>query len=176
MAIIGLFYGSDTGNTETVAKNIQKSWGEDVVAIQDIAKTSQKDIEQYDFIIFGIPTWYYGEAQCDWDDFFPTLEKIDFTDKLVAIYGLGDQEDYADYFCDAIGTIADIISPRGAIIVGHWSTDGYDFTQSQGLVDDNTFVGLCLDEDRQPELSDERLAKWLIQIRDEMCIDQIIGS
>ena len=31
--------------------------------------------------MLGIPTWYYGEAQCDWDDFFPELEQIDFEDK-----------------------------------------------------------------------------------------------
>ncbi len=49
---------------------------------------------------------YYGEAQCDWDDFFPTLEEIDFNGKLVALFGCGDQEDYyAEYFCDALGTI-----------------------------------------------------------------------
>ncbi len=35
---------------------------------------------------------YYGEAQCDWDDFFPTLEEIDFNGKLVALFGCGDQK------------------------------------------------------------------------------------
>lgn len=78
-------------------------------------------------MLFGIPTWYYGEAQADWDDFFPTLEEIDFTDKLVGIFGCGDQEDYADYFCDAIGTVRDIIEPHGAIVVGNWPTEGYNF-------------------------------------------------
>lgn len=39
---------------------------------------------------------YGGEAQCDWDDFFPTLEEIDFTDKLVAIFGCG--INYAEAF------------------------------------------------------------------------------
>ncbi len=76
---------------------------------------------------------YYGEAQCDWDDFFPTLEEIDFNGKLVALFGCGDQEDYAEYFCDALGTIRDIIEPRGATIVGHWPTAGYHFEASKGL-------------------------------------------
>ena len=85
MAVVGLFYGSDTGNTENIAKMIQKQLGNELVDIRDIAKSSKEDIEGYDFLLFGIPTWYYGEAQADWDDFFPTLEEIDFTDKLVGV-------------------------------------------------------------------------------------------
>ena len=119
MAITGIFFGSDTGNTENIAKMIQKQLGKDVADVHDIAKSSKEDLEAYDILLLGIPTWYYGEAQCDWDDFFPTLEEIDFNGKLVALFGCGDQEDYAEYFCDALGTIRDIIEPRGATIVGH---------------------------------------------------------
>ncbi len=120
MAITGIFFGSDTGNTENIAKMIQKQLGKDVADVHDIAKSSKEDLEAYDILLLGIPTWYYGEAQCDWDDFFPTLEEIDFNGKLVALFGCGDQEDYAEYFCDALGTIRDIIEPRGATIVGHY--------------------------------------------------------
>ena len=99
MAITGIFFGSDTGNTENIAKMIQKQLGKDVADVHDIAKSSKEDLEAYDILLLGIPTWYYGEAQCDWDDFFPTLEEIDFNGKLVALFGCGDQEDYAEYFC-----------------------------------------------------------------------------
>lgn len=92
---------------------IQKQLGKDVADVHDIAKSSKEDLEAHDILLLGIPTWYYGEAQCDWDDFFPTLEEIDFNGKLVALFGCGDQEDYAEYFCDALGTIRDIIEPRG---------------------------------------------------------------
>lgn len=78
MAITGIFFGSDTGNTENIAKMIQKQLGKDVADVHDIAKSSKEDLEAYDILLLGIPTWYYGEAQCDWDDFFPTLEEIDF--------------------------------------------------------------------------------------------------
>lgn len=91
MAITGIFFGSDTGNTENIAKMIQKQLGKDVADVHDIAKSSKEDLEAYDILLLGIPTWYYGEAQCDWDDFFPTLEEIDFNGKLVALFGCGDQ-------------------------------------------------------------------------------------
>ena len=89
------------------SKNLSKS----AVDVFDIAKSSKADIERYDLLIFGIPTWYYGESQADWDDFFPELGEINFNEKLVAIFGCGDQEDYADYFLDAMGTLRDIIQP-----------------------------------------------------------------
>lgn len=173
MAIVGCFFGSDTGNTEHVAKMIQKEIGKNLIDIHDIAKSTKEDIEKYDFLLLGIPTWYYGEAQCDWDDFFPELEEIDFTDKLVAIFGCGDQEDYAEYFLDAMGMIRDIVEPKGAIIVGNWSTDGYDFEASKGMADDNHFIGLGIDEDRQPELTEERIKTWSKQVYEEMCLAEL---
>ncbi|TKL84905.1 flavodoxin, partial [Enterococcus faecium] len=113
------------------AKMIQKELGKNLIAVHDIAKSSKEDIAAYDLLMFGIPTWYYGEAQCDWDDFFPELENIDFNNKLVAIFGCGDQEDYAEYFLDAMGTLRDIVEPKGAILVGQWPTKGYNFVASK---------------------------------------------
>lgn len=173
MASVGLFFGSDTGNTEAVAKMIQKQLSKQLVHVQDIAKSSKEDIDNFDLLLLGIPTWYYGEAQCDWDDFFPELEEVDFEGKLVAIFGCGDQEDYAEYFLDAMGMINDIVTERGAIVVGHWPTKGYDFEASKGMADDNHFVGLGIDEDRQPELTEERVKAWSAQVFEEMCLSEL---
>lgn len=173
MASVGLFFGSDTGNTEAVAQMIQNELGKTMVDIYDIAKSTKEDIEQYSLILIGIPTWYYGESQCDWDDFYPELEEIDFSDKVVAIFGCGDQEDYAEYFLDAMGTVRDILQARGATIVGQWSTQGYEFEASKALVDDNHFIGLGIDEDRQPELTEQRVKQWCKQIYDEMCLAEL---
>ncbi len=69
MAIVGIFFGSDTGNTENIAKMIQKQLGKDVAEVHDIAKSTKEDLAAFDILLLGIPTWYYGEAQCGWDDF-----------------------------------------------------------------------------------------------------------
>ncbi|MBD1571863.1 flavodoxin FldA [Vibrio sp. S17_S38] len=175
MASVGLFFGSDTGNTEAVAKMIQKELGKQLVHVQDIAKSSKEDIDNFDLLLLGIPTWYYGESQCDWDDFFPELEGIDFSTKLVAIFGCGDQEDYAEYFCDAMGTVRDIVEAKSGTIIGYWPTEGYEFEASKALVDDDNFIGLCIDEDRQPELTDSRVKAWSKQIYDEMCLAELEG-
>ncbi|PLK59097.1 flavodoxin [Candidatus Palibaumannia cicadellinicola] len=171
MARVGIFFGSDTGNTENVAKIIQKQFGTHIADLFDIARSNKEDLEQYELLLLGISTWYYGEAQCDWDDFLPTMKKINFSGKSVALFGCGDQEDYAEYFCDALGTLRDIIEPHGATLVGRWSTASYDFQASKGLADDDHFIGLAIDEDRQPELTTNRVVSWVKQVRREWHFD-----
>ena len=58
MASVGLFFGSDTGNTEAVAGMIQKELGSHLVDVHDIAKSTKADIDSFDLLILGIPTWY----------------------------------------------------------------------------------------------------------------------
>ncbi len=41
------------------------------------------------------------------------------------------------------------------------------------MADDNHFVGLGIDEDRQPELTDERVKAWCAQIKEEMCLAEL---
>lgn len=168
MKSTGIFFGSDTGNTANIAKKIQEKLNPIHSDLFDIAESSQKDIEQYDKLIFGIPTWYYGEPQCDWDDFFPVLKKINFKDKVIAIFGCGDQEDYSEYFCDAMGILNKILINNQAKIIGRHSTVGYEFEASKALINKKYFVGLALDEDRQPELTESRLCHWIEKIKNIM--------
>ncbi|QJC34957.1 flavodoxin FldA [Enterobacteriaceae endosymbiont of Donacia piscatrix] len=168
MSKIGIFFGSDTGNTENVAFNIQKQLGSDTASVFDIAKVEKKDIEQYDMLIFGVPTWYYGEVQCDWDDFLPTLQKINFKNKNLSLFGCGDQEDYGEYFCDAISIIYNIVKKNKGNIVGYWPTKGYYFTNSKSLKNKDYFLGLTIDEDRQSKLTNSRIITWTKQISREL--------
>ncbi|RIY33748.1 flavodoxin [Psittacicella hinzii] len=170
MSLIGIFYGSDTGNTENIAKMLNDQLGNDLCDVYDIAKSTKEDLEKYNILLLGIPTWYYGEAQADWEEFFPTLKEIDFNDRVVAIFGCGDQEDYDCYFCDAMGEVADIVRDNGGIIIGYTSKEGYNFTSSKALQEDDTLVGLCIDEDRQPELTNERVENWCNQLKSELGI------
>ncbi|WP_024850869.1 flavodoxin FldA [Hydrogenovibrio kuenenii] len=171
MAQVGLFYGTDTGNTERVADMIKDKIGADIVDVYDIASASAADFAKYDKIILGQPTWYYGELQSSWDDFWDEFKGIDFTDKQVACFGLGDQADYAEYFLDAMGLMHDIALENGSIPVGYWSTDGYQFDESKAVTEDGEFfVGLAIDEDQQPEMTAERVDQWVDQVKEEMSL------
>lgn len=168
---IGLFYSSDTGNTETVAETIQNEIGEHIVDVHEVFDIDLPSLlTQYDFIILGVPTWYDGEIQNEWADKIDDISKVDLTGYKVAVFGLGDQEDWGEYFCDAIAELANKSQSSGATIIGHWPSEGYEFTESKALIDENTFVGLTLDEDRQPDLTDERIKTWLEQLKKELGI------
>ena len=68
MTKIGLFFGTQTGNTETIAEAIQTAFGGDSVAtLHNAADTEVTDLEEYEYLIIGCPTWNIGELQADWD-------------------------------------------------------------------------------------------------------------
>lgn len=169
---IGIFYGSDTGNTETVAETLRDEIGEDIVDVHDVFKIDLPEtIRQYDFIILGVPTWYDGEMQNEWADKLGDLEKTDLTDYKIAVFGLGDQEDWGEYFCDAMAPLALKAQQAGAMIIGHWPSEGYDFTESKALINEKTFIGLTLDEDRQSELTENRIKTWLELLKVELGVE-----
>lgn len=172
MAKVGLFYGSDDGNTEAVAQRIQARLGEDYCDIYDIADVTQLDFSGYERIILGIPTWDFGQIQSDWEEFWEDMAEVDFSAKKVALFGLGDQFGYGDFFLDAMGMLHDLIVKQNPIIVGYWPCDGYEFDASKAkLAEANMFVGLGIDEDQQPELTDDRLDRWCAQIHREFGLD-----
>lgn len=167
MAKIGLFFGSTTGNTQDIAERIQKEFGgEDVVKLYEISEVEDNEFEDYENIIIACPTWDIGQLQSDWEGYYPELDEVDFSGKKVAYFGAGDQEGYADNFQDAMGILEEKISELGGKTVGYWSTDGYDFNESQALRD-GKFVGLALDEDNQEDLTDERIGAWVKQLKGE---------
>jgi len=163
MSKIGLFYASSTGNTESIATQVkEKITGVDI-KLHNVSDCAADAMNDYDFIIIGASTWGEGDLQDDWEDYFVNLSKVDFSSKTVALFGLGDQEEYCDNYLDAMGTIYDEVVSNGARVVGSWSTDGYEHEESTAIRD-GEFVGLALDEDNQDDLSDDRITAWIEQI------------
>ena len=162
---IKLIYGSDTGNTELVTEDITKLL--DDVEVTTVADLTPEDWD-HDKFILGIPTWYDGELQSDWEDYFEEFKTIDFKGKVIALLGLGDQIGYDEWFCDGIGILAEVIIKNGGQVIGFTEKDdSYEFEDSKALVDDDTLYGLAIDEDNQPELTQERLKKWVEQLKKE---------
>jgi len=164
MKKIGLFYATSTGNTENMAYKIKEQLADLNITMHDVATTSDTAIAEYDALILGTSTWGDGDLQDDWEEYIDNLKNAELHGKTVALFGLGDQEEYPDYFLNAMGTLYEKVSALGANVVGTWSTDGYDFDDSTAVVDD-MFVGLALDEDNQDELSTERINAWTESIR-----------
>jgi flavodoxin I len=175
MARIGIFFGTDTGRTRLIAKQIAKKLGDAADAPVNIGRTTLADFLAYQALIVGSPTLGDGElpgqsvglSQPSWEEFLPQLAEADLTGKTVAIFGLGDQKKYAEEFVDAIGLLHDAFAARGARVVGRWPTAGYEFAASQA-VDGDEFLGLALDQHHQPVLTEQRIDTWLNQIKPEL--------
>jgi flavodoxin I len=157
---IGLFYGSDTGTTEEIVEKIKDAFSKEI-SLHNIAEASKEDMEKYDKLILASSTWGDGDLQADWEDFENNLENIDFSNKTVALVGLGDQEGYDDSFCNALGHLYNYV--KDAKIIGRTSTEGYEFEESTAVID-GEFIGLVLDEDNQDDLTDKRIETWVKQI------------
>ena len=161
----GIFYGSSSGKTARIAALIHEKLGANRSDLKDVAESNPDDLLEYNFLILGIPTWGIGEAQDDWKDFLPLLADLDLKGKKVALFGLGDQESYPGNFADALGKLYEVLLKTGCSFTGSWPVTGYAYEGSTA-VKGGRFVGLVLDEENQPELSEVRIEKWLKDIMD----------
>lgn len=166
---IGLFYGSTTCYTEMAAEKIQAEIGPELVELHNIKEAPLAKMADYDLLILGISTWDYGELQEDWGDLWDDLETVDLTGKTIALFGLGDQVNYSEWYLDAMGMLFEKLQDKGAHFIGRWPNQGYNFTASKAqTADGQHFIGLALDEDSQYDQSDERIASWSQQILEEL--------
>ena len=98
---------------------------------------------------------------------YKVLPNLNVEGKKVAVFGLGDQQSYGDYFCDAAGELYDLFKAKGCHMHGLWSTEGYEHIASKAEVGDGKFCGLMCDEDNQYDLSEERAKQWVAQLKAE---------
>jgi flavodoxin I len=167
---LAILYGSSTGHTEEVAEALRDLLGESTVsAFLNVAEVNPEDLAQYEVIIAGIPTWYSGELQDDWITLYSRLDDIDLSGSRIAVFGLGDASGYPLNFIDGAGIIYEKLTSLGAQGgFGFWPTDEYDFEESLARVNDSQFCALAIDEDNDSDLTAERLAEWVEQLRTEL--------
>ena len=164
MKKIVLLYWRKGGNTEKAAKKIYEMFKPGEIDIFDVASFDVDTIENYDLIILGGSTvgadhWSDASANNIWAAFFRKLEQHDLSGKHMALFGLGDQVLYPAHFVDDLGILKEEAEKVGATLIGQWPVEGYSFNDSDGA-ENGMFYGLALDEDSQPELTDERIKKW----------------
>ena len=165
---ISIIYGSDSGCTEEIAKRIGQKLDICDSLIKEVSETKEEDFTKFKTLILGVSTWYIGDLQYDWDNFFEEFKKIDFTGVNVALFGLGDQFGYSYNYVDGVGILAEVVLKNGGNVFGYWPNKGYQFDESRGLLDEETFYGLALDEDNEPEYTEERINGWVTKIREEL--------
>lgn len=164
-----LMYWPKEGNVEFCAKRIAKEYQD--IEIKSIDEVVEKDIESHSQLIIGCSTvgsetWNSTDNSDPWPAFMKQLDEVGIGKKSVALFGLGDQIRWPRHFVDGMAILQEEVLAKGAKIVGKWSVDGYDHEESEAQ-EGAYFFGLALDEDHQPELSEERIKKWVKQIKEE---------
>lgn len=166
MKKIGIFYSFNTVKTGQAVKMLVEELGEKNVELVNAESVTEDQFRRFDNLILGVPTWFDGELPNYWDEFVPALEDLNLGGKRVAIFGNGDQKNYAENFADGVGIMADLLEGRGAKIVGFTSAKGYTFESSRALRNDK-FAGLALDFENQPKQNKERIKNWVEQLEKE---------
>jgi flavodoxin I len=162
---IAILFGPTGGNTEKAARMVARAFGEGKTELIPVKDAQESDIQPYSRIIFGGPTvgthtWSDPNQKNDWDVFLTRLYKMNLKGKTCAVFGLGDQVSYSFKFADDIGVIADQIIQSGGKLVGLVDPEGYNFDESKAFRD-GKFLGLPLDEDNEPELTEKRINNWV---------------
>lgn len=168
MTKTAIFFGPEKGAVSRVAGLIRDLIGPEKAELVAVKNSTCMDFERFDQIIFGISTvgketWDGKPATTDWGRFLPQVAQGSFTGKTVAIFGLGDHITYASSFVDFMGLLAQELIKTGARIVGQVPVEGYEFDESAAIFD-GMFIGLPLDEDFEPELTEERVKNWILQL------------
>lgn len=155
----GIFYGSTTGTTESVAGQIAEKLGIAPADVHDVSKINADMVNAYEALILGTSTWGDGELQDDWYDGIKLLKGMDLKGKTVALFGCGDSESYADTFCDGMGVIYEDLKDSGCRFVGAVPDTDYAYSSSISVVDGN-FVGLAIDDVNESDKTDGRITAW----------------
>lgn len=156
---LGLFYSFNSIKTKKVIDKIKSSLSEFDIQDINIEDADEDSLDPFVNLIFGSSTWFDGELPNYWDEFLPSVENKNFSGKKLAIFGLGDQKNYSENFCDAIGILADFFEKRGVKLVGRFPIDDFNFESSKALRN-NEFLGLPIDEENLSDRTTENIEKW----------------
>lgn len=119
MAKAIIVYGSETGNTETVAEVIAAAL-EDAnleVTLKEVTQASVDELADNGLILLGSSTWGDEEKELQGDvvDFYDALEGTDLSGKSAAAFGCGDS-DYT-HFCGAVDLLEERLEQIGATLL-----------------------------------------------------------
>lgn len=167
MSKIGLFFGSNDGDTRDVANLIANLIGKEKVEIYDVKVSKKEDLLKFDRLILAASTHGDGVLQSDFAKFLTDFSDEDFNSKIIALVGIGGQIRHPDTFCNGLKELKEKV--KKAKIIGYGLTDGFTFKHSKAL-ENGKFIGLCLDQKAQASMSESRIKAWLKLVEKDLKI------
>jgi flavodoxin I len=170
MANVGIFVGSSSGVTQSVAEQLEDMFDDAELINMEEDYDDLDQFDDFDVLLIGSSTWGQGDPQRDWVDPLYEMEneEPDFSGKKVAFFGAGDQDTHGEEFVSALGKMKDIFSKLGADTeFGYWPKDNYTYKFSLAEKD-GKLCGLAIDDVNQADLTSERVNTWATQVKSEM--------
>ena len=147
MKKIGIFYGSTTGTTESVAEQIASHLGVGSSEVYNVGNTDAK--------------------VADWYDFLEQLAGKNLSGKKIALFGCGDAMSFGSTFCDAVGIIYEKLQGTGATFIGTVDPSDYTYDASTAEID-GQLVGLLIDENNEADKTELRIQNWTDALKKEI--------
>ncbi|MBN1840224.1 MAG: flavodoxin [Campylobacterales bacterium] len=171
MAKIGIFYASAGGNTTQIAKALQEAFEveDEACVLMEEDFDSAQQFEDFEVLFLGSSTWGQGDVHFSWVDALLEIgsKNLSFEGKTVAFFGTGDSQKHGEHFCSALGKLYEVFAKRGANVVGF--TDEGDYTYEASLARiDGKFCGLAIDNMNESNKSEERIEKWIAQLKEAL--------
>ena len=149
---VGLYYGSETGNSEMLCEDIEAELGEGFTCdIQSLADVDPAALDKSWFYIFVTSTYGNGDLPSTALPFEAALtgDTPDLKGLRFAIFGLGDQV-FAETFNHGSKKLAEMLVAQGAVQVGE-----------RGLHDASGF-----------EMPEDNALPWVQGIMDQIAADK----
>lgn len=166
MKKLGIFYGTCGGKTEEIVKRLDNFFPGNECEFFNVVDGIDK-ISEFENIILATSTYGFGEVQYDWQACIENLKKIDFSNKIVAFIGTGDQCSFGNSYVGGMRELYDIVKGADGNIIGFTSIDGYVFDNSPAVID-NKFIGLVIDDSFDKSTISEKLNNWIENIKKEL--------
>lgn len=160
MKNVGIFYATKGGTTKEFAEIIGAKIGADVINIKDVEVSVLGD---YKTVVLMSSSYFFGALAEDWGSKVKFLNTVDFSDKNVAIVGVGGQERHPDSFCSGVADFYDKLAFSGARFIGEVCSKDYKYTFSR-LQHGSSFRGLCLDK-ADGDKNIARIDAWVESIK-----------
>ena len=165
-----ILFSSEKGNTEYVAMHLAKALSVSKKNVQNVSKIKGLDLSLYKNIVLGCSTWNADILPYDFKQVLNIIENSSLEGKNIAIFGTGNQYEYPHSFVSAIGLIYNELKDKSCRFVGQTNCHGYEFVASKAKIG-SKFIGLAIDEEIQPELTQLRIKKWAQQLQNEFAMN-----
>lgn len=160
MKKVGIFYATKGGTTKAFAEQIAAKIGADIINIKDVEINA---LAEYKTLVLMSSSYFFGALAEDWGSKVKLLNTIDFSDKNVAIVGVGGQERHPDSFCSGVADFYDKLAFSGARFIGEVCSSDYKYTFSR-LQHGSALRGLCLDK-ADGDKNEARINAWVESIK-----------